>query len=76
MLSAASRPSRIAQTTKDAPRTISPAAYTPGIDVECVLKSVLIVPQRVISSSGVSHSFGKSSGLNPKAFITRSASSV
>ena len=67
MLSAASLPSRIAQTTKEAPRTISPAAYTPGSEVECVLKSVLIVPQRVTSNSGVSHNVGKFSGLNPSA---------
>ena len=39
MLSAASRPSRIAQTTRDAPRTISPTAYTPGSAVEWVRKS-------------------------------------
>ena len=31
--SAASRPSRMAQTTKDAPRTMSPAANTPSSDV-------------------------------------------
>ena len=36
MLSEASLPSFIAQTTNDAPLTISPAANTPGIDVSIV----------------------------------------
>ena len=51
MLAAASRPSRIAQTTSEAPRTMSPAAKTPSRLVIMVRKSILTVPQRVTSSS-------------------------
>src|SRR5690606_20481214 len=43
MAVAASRPSRIAQTTSEAPRTISPAAQTPGRLVAPVRKAVFTV---------------------------------
>ena len=64
---AASLPSLIAQTTKDAPLTISPAAKTPLILVSIVSKSVLIVPHFVTCNSCASNNNGKFSGSNPKA---------
>jgi hypothetical protein len=45
MLAAASRPSRIAHTTSEAPRTMSPAANTPSRFDISVRRSILIVPQ-------------------------------
>ena len=56
MDSAASRPSRIAQTTRLAPRTMSPAANTPSRLVINVRGSAVIVPQRVVRSSGAPNS--------------------
>src|SRR5690606_15380576 len=60
--SAASKPSRMAQTTSEAPLLMSPAAKTPGIEVIMVLKSVLTVPQRLTASSGAPNRVGRSSG--------------
>jgi hypothetical protein len=74
-LGAASRPSRIAQTTSEAPRTMSPAANTPSIAVIIVFRSTLIVPQLVTASSGAPNIVGTSSGSKPSAMITRSAGS-
>ena len=54
--SAASRPSRIAQTTSEAPRTMSPAANTPARLVIMVRWSIFSVPQRVTASSGAPNS--------------------
>src|SRR5260221_7227115 len=71
---AASRPSRIAQTTSEAPRTISPAAKTPGRLVIIVLWSIRKVPALLTESCGTSNSFGNSSGSKPSALMTRSAS--
>ena len=48
---AASLPSLIAQTTNEAPLTISPAAKTPFRFVSIVSKSVLIVPHLVTFNS-------------------------
>jgi hypothetical protein len=49
MVSAASRPSFTAQTTREAPRTASPPAYTPGREVR--LRSVTRIAPRGLSSS-------------------------
>ena len=73
---AASRPSLIAQTTSEAPRTISPPANTPSRLVIIEAQSTFTVPQRVTSSSGASNITGRSSGSKPSALIARSAFSV
>ena len=73
---AASRPSRIAQTTSEAPRTMSPAANTPSqaghhgavVDLERA-------PAGDRRARGSPNSAGRSSGSKPSALITRSASS-
>src|SRR5476649_147541 len=74
MRSAASRPSRTAHTTSEAPRTMSPAANTPSMLVIMWRQSILSVPQPVTSRSGAPIIDGRSSGSKPSAFSTKSAS--
>ena len=76
MASAASRPSRIAHTTSEAPRTMSPAANTPSRLVILVRWSIFSVPHWVRPRSGAANCAGMSSGSKPSAFSTRSASTV
>ena len=64
----------MAQTTNDAPLTISPAANTPGILVCIEVKSIFIVPHLDTAKFSELNNFGKFSGSKPKAFITMSAS--
>ena len=52
MPAAASRPSRIAQTTNDAPRTMSPAANTPGMVVVRLRQLTRTVLALVIDRAG------------------------
>ena len=68
---AASLPSFIAQTTSDAPLTISPAAKIPGIFVSIDFKLILIVPHFEISRSGCWKSLGIFSGLTLYAVQTK-----
>src|SRR3954470_5344842 len=74
MCSAASRPSRTAHTTSEAPRTMSPAANTPSRLVIMRRQSILSVFQPVTARSAASNMPGRSSGSKPSAFSTRSAS--
>ena len=52
---------------------ISPAANTPGKFVSIVSKSTLIVPHLLTFKFLFLKRFGRSSGSNPRAFITISA---
>ena len=63
----------MAQTTKEAPLTISPAANTPFRLLSIVSKSTFKVPHLVTCRSFELNNFGKFSGSNPNDFITKSA---
>ena len=63
----------MAQTTNDAPRTISPAAKIPSILVCIDFKSIFIVPHFDTANSSALNSFGRFSGSKPKDLITKSA---
>ena len=61
MAAAASRPSRIAQTTSEAPRTMSPPANTPSMLVIMVDGLIRTVPHFDTDKSGAANFAGKSS---------------